>query len=211
MKDLDQLLIPIDGFHIIVRKSVYQPSDDTYLLYDVTKKLLLRRRRVAEIGCGAGLLTLLLAQNNIVLATDLNLEAVKCVLQNLKTNKLYLNADLICCDSLKPLRESKIFDCIFFNPPYIPTEVHEDIAWSGGNEGIEVTKKFILDSIKHLKRDGKIICVLSSCMNLKKLYKFIDELGLKTVIKSKKKFFFEELYVAILERKNLYSNRANSG
>jgi len=48
-------------------------------------------------------------------------------------------------------------------------------------------------------------------MNLKKLYKFIDELGLKTEIKSKKKFFFEELYVAILERKNLYSNRANSG
>ena len=207
MDSSDAPVIPINNFKIVVCDFIYEPSDDTFLLYDAVKSLTLRKRRVVEIGCGVGLVTLELARNNIVLATDLNLEAVKCTLKNLKMNGLYPNVDLICCDSLKPVREFEIFDYVFFNPPYIPTEAEEDMAWSGGSDGIEVSEKFILDSIKRLKKTGRIVCVFSSCMNLKKLYKLIDKLGLRITIKSKKKFFFEELYIAILERKNLYNKQ----
>ncbi len=206
MYSLDQPTVLIDDFKVILCESVYEPSDDTYLLYDTIKNLSLRMSRVAEIGSGTGLLTLALARHNIILATDLNLKAVKCTLKNLKINGLYTNADLICCDSLKPVRENELFDYIIFNPPYIPTDTQEDIAWSGGVGGIEVTEKFLLDSAKRLKKHGKILCVISSNMDLKKLFKFIEKLGFKTAFLSSKKFFFEELHIAILERKSLYNH-----
>jgi len=201
---MNEIILSIDDLKIKFCKQVYQPSDDSYLLYDTVKQLKLKGK-IAEVGSGTGLITLMLAHNNLVIASDLNIMAAKCTLENLKNNNLDDNVDVLCCDNLTPIRDGEIFDYIVFNPPYIPTKTinEEDISWSGGKEGIEVTINFLKESIKRLKQSGRIVCVLSSIMNLKALTKYIEELGYKTKILTKKKFFFETLYVVIIEKPSI--------
>lgn len=166
------------------KDSVYEDREDSWLLQsEVAKRA---KGLILDVGTGTGIQALTAAQADAkVLATDVNFTACKLATANAKLNKLKFS--VLCTDLLAAIKPSVKFDLIIFNPPYLPPEAPQDIAWSGGADFII---KFLKQAKRHLKKDGRILLVWSSLTQLKKIP------GLK--ILKKGKFAFEQLFVGII-------------
>lgn len=102
------------------RDGVYPLGMDAVLLADFAKKEKASRKRICELGCGCGIISLLLALHYAeakILALDISKEAVMLTRYNLEQNGLTDRTEIICADLRKfELREK--FDTIICNPPY---------------------------------------------------------------------------------------------
>ncbi len=195
--------------------SVYQPSDDSYLLLETIKGYLtnlvtnnsnqsssLKFHNLADIhksfqildmGAGSGIQAEAcrdLGFNNI-LTTDINNEAIKVLKQKgfkVKKSNLFSN-----------LSKKSKFDIIIFNPPYLPEDKNESkdsrISTTGGKKGYELAIRFLKQAKSHLSKQGTILLLISSLTNPKIIEKKAKELGYDYKILNKKKLFFEELFV----------------
>ncbi len=175
---------------------IYAPEEDSFLLSSALKKQIpefLEKNpcmKFFEIGSGSGIqlktaLNAGVIKENI-LSCDINPDAVKhckklgfrCIKSDLFQN---INGE---------------FDIIVFNPPYLPEDEQEPetskLATTGGKQGGEIINRFLKQAKSHLKKEGAIFLVASS------LTKGIDFNGYKKRIVSKKKLFFEELYLYLL-------------
>ena len=93
------------------------------------------------------------------------------------------------------------FDLIIFNPPYLPKgNKKTDIALEGGKKGYELLAKFLDKAPIYLKRDGKMLLVFSSLTNKKKIDELIEKNNLSFEELESKRFFFEELFVYLVEK-----------
>lgn len=173
--------------------SIYSPEEDSYLLESVLERQLSKMIKknsnltLLEIGVGSGIQLMAVSNSGVkkenILGVDINLEAVKHC-KNLGFN--CIKSDLFSSVNGK-------FDLIIFNPPYLPEEKNEPedskLITTGGKTGSEVINKFLIESKKHLAKDGKIFLLVSS------LSKGIKWNNYKKRLISKKKIFFEELKV----------------
>lgn len=170
---------------------VYVPSDDSFLLEDVLRKEVLNfsneKTKFLEIGIGSGIQLQALLEIGIkkenIFGVDINFDAVLyCKKQGFNVWYSDLFSDV----------KGK-FDCIIFNPPYLPEDEDEDdeskLITTGGVKGSEVINEFLVKAKKHLKKSGRIYLLVSS------LSKGIDYLDYKKKLIQEKKLFFENLEV----------------
>lgn len=175
---------------------VYPPSHDTFLLADLAQDI--EDSDCLEIGCGTGLVSLVLAGNgNRVVASDLNPHAVKCTKSNARDNDLEL--EVVEADLFQGI-ERRRFDIIIFNPPYLPTveedrtsDKWQDVATDGGIDGLLVTREFLSQAPDHLKEGGMIYTVVSSLSPEKAVKELLQ--GFTVVETVDKKHFFETITV----------------
>ena len=180
-----------------VDNSVYEPREDSWLLANEVKQLS-KGKRVLDIGCGTGIqaITAALSGASEVWACDINPKAVECTKKNAKLNKVKIKA--FKSDLFKDV-PSKKFDLIVFNPPYLPSDgKNDDIRWSGGYEGMEVILNFFAQASPFISKNGKVLFIFSSHTNQEKLKKTLQQMGFNLKILSKKRMFFEEIYVALV-------------
>lgn len=175
------------------RSDVYEPADDSFLLaesLDVSGG-----SSVLDVGTGTGLLALVAAEKaGHVLGVDVNPEAVRLARENAKLNGIK-NVEFRVSDLFD--RVDGKFDFIVFNPPYLPVD-EEDLlgrAWSGGVDGLEVIKRFVSAAPSHLGKNGVIMLLVSSFNDVNGVMCLLSEHGLRSEVVSRKKFFFEELFV----------------
>ena len=176
---------------------VYKPSEDTFLLAEVLKHEQLAEKDVLEIGCGSGFLTAVTAERGAnVTAIDINSAAIDA------TKKLLVNRKLTAHVFLSDLFENVQgkFDLILFNSPYLPENEEDklagkDIRYSGGHTGRKVIEKFIVQSKKHLKIGGKILLLISSLTDERKVIEFFEGRGFICRPIANKKIEWEELLV----------------
>ncbi|MEM0128298.1 MAG: methyltransferase [Thermoplasmatales archaeon] len=115
---------------------VYDPDDDSYLLANI-KEI---RGKVLEIGCGSGIVGLSYAlRGSKVLMTDVSKVAASCAKKNAKKNSIA--AEVIISDLFSAIRGK--FDFCLFNPPYLPSGDADDVSWTGGINGNEITLNFL--------------------------------------------------------------------
>lgn len=177
-------------------KNVYEPADDSFLLAKYAKKL---KGRILEIGCGAGIVSLECAAaepHNFVEGVDVNKEAVKLARENAKNNGIK-NAKFYKSDLFSNVRGK--FDCIIFNPPYLPTahkdKIHGELnaAFDGGADGLEIITKFIFRAGRYLKERGCIYIIASSLADIDKVIKLFNKNGFKANVIEEQSFFFEKI------------------
>lgn len=185
--------------------SVYEPSDDSFLLVEVLRKFLPemlaknKNLKFLEVGSGSGIqLEAALGsgvKKSSILSSDINPDAVeRC------TN---LGFKCVLSDLFEDIPRGK-YDIIVFNPPYLPDDGSKKepssskISTTGGKRGSEIINRFLKDAKVHLKENGKIILVVSS------LTEGTDFKGYKTRVLAWKKLFFEAL--EILELSPQHSN-----
>ncbi len=192
----DYSIVKIDAnLKIDVLNGVYRPAEDSYLLIKAIE--VEGKEKALDMGCGIGIIALHLAKYGCnVTAADVNEKAI----ENTKINAEKNGFKIKCVRSnlFSDIKEK--FDLIVFNPPYLPTK-NEDIAWDGGEKGIEIIKEFLKQARNHLNKGGKIYVVMSSLTDIETLKEdFKDIYDFKEI--AKERFFFERLHVYIINPKS---------
>jgi release factor glutamine methyltransferase len=179
---------------ITTHPDVYGPDEDSYLLAENMKTP--NGSRVLDVGTGTGILALTAAKNaSSVIGVDVNAKAVALAKENAKENGIK-NAEFREGDLFSAVKEEK-FDVVVFNPPYLPVEEYDILgkAWSGGNGGMEVIRRFLAEAPNHLTENGMILLLLSSLNDFDEVKKLLSGHGMVQEIVAEKKFFFETLVV----------------
>ncbi|HEU4469009.1 MAG TPA: methyltransferase [Nitrososphaeraceae archaeon] len=173
---------------------MYFPSDDSIFLSDIVNQY--HGQLALEVGTSSGIILKELSKNfRIAIGTDLDLNSL------IHSQSILKNDKLICCDAASALYNVK-FDLIVTNPPYLPNNPnHVDKTIDGGPSGIEVSIHILTSALDKLTKAGKILIVVSSLSNKKKLERFIVENNLVMKQIAKKNLFYESLEIMEISRK----------
>jgi release factor glutamine methyltransferase len=176
---------------------VYGPLEDSFLFAEVLEEKISKKKydRVLEIGCGSGILSLIVAKQSSVVSVDINLKAVEITKKNAKLNDL--KVDCFVSDMFEKVKGR--FDMIIFNSPYLPDQdnVEGNEMWS--DKG--VIKKFISSCRAFLNSGGEVLLLISSLSGLERIEKEFKDSGFGVKVIKKQKIAWEELMV--LEAKPL--------
>lgn len=168
----------IDGLTLQIPDNVYDPAEDSFLLAE--NVAIKATDKVLEIGSGSGYVSIYLAKkhpNAEFFCIDINYYASNTTNKNAKRNSIEFG--VICSDLFNSFKntniQSRFFDIIIFNSPYLPVKEEGLIAkaWSGGVGGLEVVEKFINNLSNHLKVNGSCFLVVSSKTNITRLTQLI--------------------------------------
>lgn len=172
---------------------LYLPSDDSIFLSNTVNHY--HGQRALEIGTSGGIILKELSKNfGIVMGTDIDFDSLKHSQSVLKTNRL------ICCDAASAMHDV-VFDLIVTNPPYLPDNPnYVDRTIDGGPTGIEVSIHIISSVLDKLSEKGKILIVVSSLSEKKKLDAFIFENNLVMKQIAQKDLFYESLEIIEISR-----------
>jgi len=167
-----------------MHKSIYPPSEDTFLLMDTLRKELGdgRGKYALDMGTGSGIIAEFLRDRGyVVVAADINPHAVEYCRQK------YPDIDFRVSDLFSNIPER--FDLIVFNTPYLPgkAKTMEERSWC--SEDGEIQRRFFEELPKHIKEGGVCYVLLSSITPYSLPKNFNYE------IVARKKLFFEEIYV----------------
>ncbi len=131
--------------------SVYDPSDDTFLLMDALEAdlHLLNPLICLEVGSGTGIVSAFVSKFFEVfhVAVDVNLIACATTRDTGKLN--HAEFDVVNGNLTAGLRLNGAVDVLLFNPPYVltsPSEVGKktiEAAWAGGIDGRQVIDQFL--------------------------------------------------------------------
>lgn len=181
------------GFELIVYDSVYEPAEDSFLLAEHVR--VSPNAEALDIGCGCGIQTInMLMQGANVTAVDINGYAVRNTAENIKRLGLSAKAKVLQGDLFEPVLGQR-FDCIVFNPPYLPTEGKKDKALDGGKKGNELLFKFLVKLPGFLTKKGCAYFVQSSITGEAETEQKLKSLKLNFTVIARQRLFFEELIV----------------
>ncbi|SNQ58998.1 HemK2/MTQ2 family protein methyltransferase [Candidatus Methanoperedens nitratireducens] len=175
--------------------SVYEPSEDSFLLADAALSEIKDSERLLEVGCGSGIVAAVIKANTNakIAGIDINPDAAKCTKEN---GIDAIRGDLLGCIKGK-------FDMIIFNPPYLPTSEEErtggwlNTALDGGCDGRRIIDRFLEEAGRCLDVKGKLLLLVSSLSGIEEVKSKMEALGYTIEIKSQERFMFETLAVIV--------------
>lgn len=183
---------------IVKMNLVYEPREDSYLIFNFIRKYS-RDCRVLDMGCGGGILSFEASKYaEFVIGCDISLYAVEHCRKN--KPKGCVNVKFVESNMFSDINEK--FDLIICNPPYLPFDADEDEVarlWNcGGSEGWEFIDKFLSEAKLYLNPDGKILLLFSSLTDKAKVISLIKEYGYDYECLKEKKLFYESLHVYLI-------------
>ncbi len=175
--------------------SVYEPSEDSFLLADAALSEIKDSERLLEVGCGSGIVPAVIKANTgaKIAGIDINPDAAKCTKEN---GIDAIRGDLLSCIKGK-------LDMIIFNPPYLPTSEGErtgdwlNTALDGGYDGRRVIYRFLDEAGRCLIGKGKLLLLVSSLSGIEEIRSKMEALGYTVEIKAQERFMFETLAVIV--------------
>ncbi|MDO8740881.1 MAG: methyltransferase [Candidatus Woesearchaeota archaeon] len=177
--------------------TIYEPSDDSYLLAEQVRKY--ARGVVLDLGTGSGIQAIEAAKKKDVkkvIASDVQKDVIDH-LKNKNKNKKITFRQSNLFSNVKNIK----FDTIIFNPPYLPSDLKvKDITIEGGKKGYEVIERFLSKANNYLKKEGIILMVFSSLTNPRMINSLIKKNKLKYRLLCKKHVFFEDLMVYLIQK-----------
>lgn len=196
---------------IVTGEGVYPPSEDSALAAEMVSFYLSGREKekpldVLDLGTATGILGIFAAGNEMagsVTFADINPDAVALANKNAERNKGLINCELNFIESDLFSDINGKYDLIVFNAPYLRSEEDskmDDIRWSGGKEGAELSINFLRGAVSHMKEAGALILVLSSLSHTGMVMDEMHRLSLRTLKELKRHYFFEDILVWLIGR-----------
>lgn len=162
------------GRKFFVSPSVMVPTPETEILCETAIKFLgqknIVRPRILDLGTGSGIIGITLAAELdycAIVAVDLSPHALNIADRNARRHGVGNRIEFRRSDFLSAINESKRFDLILSNPPYIsdneyrtlPSEVLADpkLSLTSGTEGLDAVKTILRDAPNHLAPGGRIM------------------------------------------------------
>ena len=170
----------------------------TLILKKALIKYIKNGQRILEIGTGhLGLLSLYIAKKQEIDITAVDINPI--FIQNARKNALKngVNINFIQSDLFNEIKT--VYDCIFFNPPYVPTNwMHKnrkeqilnsifDLTWNGGIDGCDTIKNFLKKLNQFTHNESIILLSVNKLfIDYEKISNMIQDCGLylKEVISS---------------------------
>ena len=173
------------GYRFVYDDALFRPGTDTFLLSSLPR--LTPGLRVCDLGCGTGLLGLLLLQRQPELAvTGIDIQpaairlAEKAAAENGLTDRLtFHTADLRDVKSLFP---TGCFDLVVCNPPYYPPvsgAVAADGALRTARAEVDCTLEDVCRAAAYLLRWGGSFCLVHKPERLTDLFCTLRPAGLE--------------------------------
>ncbi|MFX0122125.1 MAG: methyltransferase [Candidatus Hodarchaeota archaeon] len=145
--------------------NVYSPQEDTWFMADILETQLQEEILkhtypilVCEVGVGSGFISIVLARKFPMvhfIGTDISLQSSRLCYKNMSDHLPRNQYEIVCTNLLRSFNPSRFSpDIIFFNPPYIRTNLAEmkkgflEKSWAGGPKGITVIHKFLEELIR---------------------------------------------------------------
>ena len=180
---------------------LYEPAEDSFLIQKHIKEY--AKGSVLEIGTGSGILAETAAQGeNVesVLAVDIQKGVIDHCKKIVKNEKITFKQS----DLFSNIKRTEQFDCILFNPPYLPTNPRApDVTLDAGKKGYELIERFLDAVNNYLASDGTILLLFSSFSKKH----IIDEIIKKNLLEAKEidrqHISFETLYVYTITKSPL--------
>lgn len=135
---------------------VYPGAEDSVLFSEHLKNK--KCKRMLDMGCGTGILADSIGEAEEIYLVDINPNAIDFCKRTLSHKK---NMKFILSDLFSEIDKSIKFDLIVFNTPYLDGAEPRDYAWTYMQNGEDIIKKFILQAIKYLEKEGEILILLS--------------------------------------------------
>ena len=180
------------GDRFFIKEGVLIPRDDTEIVVEraiktINEKCKIKHKKCKVIDCctGSGVIAIQIAKNtnSKVIATDLSDLALEVAKKNAKLHNV--NIEFKKCDLF-----NEKADLLVANPPYVenswqkPNAYEPDIAFFGGEDGLDIIKK-IIKKAKNLKIKNVILEIgynqkeiLSQFLdNFNCKYEFFKDLG----------------------------------
>jgi len=154
------------GLHIVYEDSLFSPGTDSFLLSSLPR--LKPGLRVCDLGCGTGLLGLLLLQRQAqlqVTGIELQSAAVALAQKAIERNCLQDRLTVIEGDLREAAAHFKTgcFDLVVCNPPYYPPQsgaVSGDAALRTARSETECTLEDVCRAASYLLRWGGSFCLV---------------------------------------------------
>ncbi|EZA58942.1 hypothetical protein DMN91_010443 [Ooceraea biroi] len=207
-------------------KTVYEPSEDSYLLIDALEADLeiLRRMKPAiclEIGSGSGIVITALAMalrrhcSAHFLAIDINPDACRVTRRTSLLN--CVDVDVAHMNLLDCIRIRCTFDIVLFNPPYVVTGYEEMLddrllfkTWAGGKSGRQVMEQVFAKIPEILSDAGLFYLVVIKENDPEYILSAFEKLNMSGKIVCERKVRGEHLYV-LRFRKTKINEKPTSG
>jgi len=169
----------------------YLPAEDTDLLREALEPF--SGGSCLEIGFGSGaVLASVSPRFGLAVGTEvIDLEEARLAAAP--------GVELFLADRATCFRDG-VFDLVFFNPPYLPSEKIEDEAVDGGPTGVEVAVSFLEEGLRVLGEGGTIVALLSTEGDLGSFLSHCSNLGLAVDSVAEKRLFYETLAVLTMRR-----------
>jgi release factor glutamine methyltransferase len=171
---------------------VYPGAEDSVLLSEYLKTR--KCKRMLDMGCGTGILANSIGHANEIYCVDINPDAIEFCKKTLGENK---KMKFLVSDLFEKISEEERFDLIVFNTPYLDDEEPHDYAWTYIQNGEDIIKKFILQAINYLEKEGEILILISD-RGYEDYKKFCEDNKIKWEKIIEKELFFEKLFVVRL-------------
>jgi tRNA1(Val) A37 N6-methylase TrmN6 len=173
------------GYRFVYDDALFRPGTDTFLLSSLPR--LKPGLRVCDLGCGTGLLSLLLLQRQSGLSVtgiELQPEAVRLAERSAVENELTDRLSFHCADlrDLRPLFPSGSFDLVVCNPPYYPPasgRTARDDAIRTARAEVSCTLEDVCRTASYLLRWGGSICLVHKPERLTDILTLLRQSGLE--------------------------------
>jgi HemK-related putative methylase len=191
------------GFSLTVPPSVFHPKFyfTSKFLGEFIQSLPLKGKKVLDIGCGSGILSLVAAAAGAsVTSIDINPAAVVATKENARRNNFSKSIASLESDLFVQLNPNvHQFDYIITNPPFYPGEAETvaEKAFKGGNANVFM-RRLAESAPGFLLPDGAILMVLSSDTDVKKALQPFEERRFVDRYAATRQLAFERLFIVEL-------------
>ncbi|MFH0835338.1 MAG: HemK2/MTQ2 family protein methyltransferase [Candidatus Micrarchaeota archaeon] len=175
---------------------VYEPREDSELLRDCVERFAFGR--VLDMGTGSGFQGIAAAKKEEVaevVCADVDAGALAAAKNNAEKEGVSEKMRFVHSDLFASV--DGYFDCIAFNPPYLPEddETVGDVALESGESGREATDWFLSEFAEHLAEGGVLLLLQSTASDKGETEKYLLRHGFTVEKCASRKFFFEEIFV----------------
>lgn len=133
---------------------------------------------VLDMGTGSGIQAITAGQTaSMVIAIDVNPEAVRYARRNVIANGLDKIVSVIEGDLFSPLGPDHKFSVILFTPPYLDGTPKTDFEHSLFDPDKKLIERFFTEAREHIKPDGYVQMLYSSLADHKKALQISRQLG----------------------------------
>lgn len=168
---------------------VYRPGEDSFLLKEWLEEQKLQDKKVLDMGTGSGILAVTAARKGAeVVAADIDPGALEYATGRANDEEVDGRIEFVESDLFDGI-SYRDFDLVVFNPPYLPGDI-EDSRWNGGENGVEVSERFLEAVDSYLAEGGEAVIMASSLGDHERLR---EKFGLEVV--EFRKFWFEKLFL----------------